>query len=423
MKETEARRENSDLMAAGVFGALLAYLTYVYVVRQLSAGLSDYHGHTYVFFPLYSGGNWLEGWLAVPYFLWHLTLMLFHYVLRIPVESAAAVVACVYTLLAYFVIYWMLQRVTEAAGGRDSSFRSAFLAFCLCIIQGIYLFWLDAGGRFLGIYSMNPTHNPTYTCVKAFSLICFCLVCDIWGRQKDENYRGIFFRVESGLRRYYFYLAAALFLSVMAKPTFAEMFIPAVAFLMLGELLKRAARRDGSAKQYFKHCLATLACAVPALLYILLQFLAYFVWSNIGGRDSVIVTGLFEVWHMYSRNAVLSMALGMAFPLFLLLVNGSYFVKSDMGKLALAGYLIGLAEAALLGESGQKLGDGNFLWPMMSGMLLMYMVSVMRLAILERKQADTGIRKGLIAAAWFLFYVQVVYGIAFLQEACGKILI
>lgn len=409
------KKEKHDLLVICGFAAFLAYITYMYVLSSFRGG-SDYSAHTYAFIPLYTKETWVQGWMAVPYCLWHLTLMLFHYLFLIPVENAAAYAGCIYTLFSYFVMYWIFQRITEAAGSRDSSLRSGLLSFCMCIIQGLHFPWLDAGERYMGVYSMNPIHNPTYICVKGFSLICFCLVCDIWGKQKDENYRGIFFRVENGLKRYYIYLAIMLFLSVMAKPTFAEMFIPAVAFLMLGELIRRLVKKDGSAQPYFRHCLVTLCCAIPSLLYILLQFLAYFTWGGSYGQGSLIITKWFEVWHMYSQNVILSIGLGMAFPLFLLLIDGKYFIKNDMGKLALTGYLLSLLEAALLGESVPKFNHANFLWPMMSGMLFLFLVSVMRLLVLERQQADTKVRRILIASAWFLFFLHVICGVIFLQE-------
>lgn len=411
------KKEKSDLLSVCLFGVILACLTYAYVLSTFRGG-SDYKSHTYVFIPLYTKETWKEGWMATPYCMWHLSVMFLHYILLIPIENAAAYAGSIYTLFSYFIMYWIFRRITEAAGCKDSSARSGLLSFCMCLIQGLYFPWLDAGDRYIGMFSMNPIHNPTYICVKGFSLICFCLVCDIWGKQKDEDYRGIFFRVENGLKRYYIYLTIMLFLSVMAKPTFAEMFIPAVAFLMLGELIARLVKKDGSAPLYFRHCLITLCCAIPSLLYILLQFFAYFIWGgSYGGKEgSVIITKWFEVWHVYSHNAILSVVLGLAFPLFMLLVNGKYFVKSDMGRLALVGYLISFLEAALLGESGPKFDHANFLWPMMSGMLFIFLISVMRLLVLERKQADTSIRKVLIATAWFLFFAHTICGVLYIQE-------
>lgn len=404
-------KEKSDTLFIIFGGILLSFFTYTSILNQMQSG-GDYYSHTYSFLPLFAKGSLLRGWMTVPYCMWHLTIIFLNRVLLIPIECSAAYTGCLYTLFAYFVICWMIRKVTEAAGSTESDTRTGFIAFGMCMAQPFYFHWLDAGGRYYGPFSMNPIESPTYICMRGFSLVCFCLVCDIWGRQKNENYHGIFFRVENGLKRYYIYLAVMLFLSAMAKPTFAEMFIPAVGFIMLGEWLTRIKRKDNSAKSYFQHCLTTLLCAVPTLLYILLQFLAYFIWGgSYGGEGGTVgITKWLEVWHMFTENVALSVVLGLAFPLFMILINGAYFVKSDCGRLSLVAYGIAFLEAALLGETGAKIAHGNFLWPMMSGMLLVFVTSLMRLLVLERTEATTKGRRIVLAFAWFLFCIHILYG-------------
>lgn len=404
-----------------LFAVLLSYLTYIYVLHVLEGVLQDFNGHAYVYIPMFTGGTWVEGWKELSYCMWHMTVLLLYKGFRIPMQVSVAYTACLYNLFAYFMLYWMIQKAAAAAGKREDSLRASLIAFGLCFAQALYCFWLDAGGRFLGLYSMNPIHNPTQMCVKGFSLVCLCLVYDIWQRQKNENYQGLFFKVEKGLKRYYIYLSFMLFLSVVAKPTFAEMFIPAVALVMLGEWIARIIRKDGSAASYFRECLKMLLCALPALGYMLLQFILYFVMGGSHGSEgSLVITGFLEVWSMYTENVGLSVLLGMAFPLFMVLINAGYFVKDDMGRLALACYGVGFLEAALLGESA-VLSFGNFLWPMMSGMLVMWVVSVLRLMALERTQADTGLRKNLLNIAWSLFFLHVLCGFLYFQDMIQEV--
>lgn len=410
-------KEKDDRLPFIVFGILLSYLTYIYVLKELNGIYADYNGHTYVFLRMYTKETWLNAWISVPYCMWHLTTMFFNKILHIPLESAAAYCACLYTLFAYAVLYWMVRKVTAAAGRAEGPFRAAFIAFGLCVLQSFYFYWLDVGGRFSGVYSMNPIHNPTYICVRGFSLICLCLVWDIWGAQKREDYRGIFFPVERGLKKYYILLAVMLFLSTLAKPTFAEMFIPAVGLIMLAEWVLRIWKKDG-ASTYFWNCLLKMFwCAVPALLHIFLQFLAYFIWrKSYGGDGSVVITKWLEVWGSRTDNVALSIVMGMAFPLFLILINAEYFIKSDPGRLSLVGYGVGFLEAALLGEDGIKMDHGNFLWPMISGMLLLFVTAMMRLLVLERTQADTKGRRALLMTAWVLFCVHVLYGLLYMWD-------
>ncbi|MBE5868986.1 MAG: hypothetical protein E7293_08540 [Lachnospiraceae bacterium] len=403
-----------DNLAAIILSVLLAYLTYLTVINQLPYILSDYNGHTYVYLPLFNPETWIQGWKTVPYCIWHLSVLGLNHILHVPIEAAAAYVSCFFALFSFFVIYWMILKYTAAFGKETSSTKAAIVSFGFCLIQALFFYWLDGGDRFLGAYSMNPVHNPTQMTVRPFSLLCYCLVYDLWNKQKDDTYTGVFFNMKQGLKKPYIYLAVLLLLSTMAKPTFAEMFIPAVGIVMLVEWIGRILRKNGSASKYFKYCLHMLCCAIPSLAYILLQFLAYFFWGGSYGADgSFMITKWLEVWNMYSENVILSIGLGMAFPLFMIFINGQFFLKDSLGRLALTGYLVGFLEAALLGEGGIKLSHSDFLWPMMSGMLLVWTASTLRLFVLEKTQADTKIKHILIDTGWFLFFVHVLFGILY----------
>lgn len=405
-----------------LLGVLLAHITYVVVMNELPLLLSDYHGHLYVFLPLFSKDTLLEVWRAVPHFMWHCAVLFLNRLLHVPLETSAAYTSCIFVLFYYFVMCWMLEKVFQRSGGGESPAKAGILAFGFSIVQGIYCYWLDtSANRFLGLFSINPLHNPTQMCVQGFSLLCLCLVYDIWGRQKKDSYQGVFFKVEEGLKKYYIYLAVVLFCSVIAKPTFAEMFIPAVGVIMLWDWSAAARKKDGTASVYFKHCLQMFFCALPALAYMCLQFFSYFILHGSYGSDegSIIITDCMQVWGLFSENVVLSIGLGMAFPLFVVMLDPIYFLKNDLGKLALTGYIIGLLEAAFLGESESKLSHANFIWPMMSGMLLMWVVSLMRLIVLEKTQTDSGKKKILIDAAWFLFFIHVLCGYLYIRTLTG----
>lgn len=400
-----------------LLGVVLSHLVYLTVTSELPKTLSDYNGHVYVYLPMFKKGTWLEGWKMVPYCMWHLSVLAMNRLLHVPLEISAAYVSGFFHLFTYFVIYWIIRKYTAAKTGGLGAAAAAGIAFGLSVSQALYFRWLDAGQRFVGVYSMNPIHNPTHMCVLPFALLCFCLVCDIWGKQKNDAYKGIFFRVEQGLKKYYIYLAIVLFLSSLAKPVFAEMFIPAVGLIMLAEWIGRIRLKNGSGKAYFSYCLSMLLCAAPSLAYILVQFLAYFFWGGSYGADgSFTVTKWLEVWSMYSENVILSIALGMAFPLFLVLIDGRFFVREDMGRLALVGYGTGFLEAAILGEGGGKLSHGDFLWPMMCGMLLMWITAMLRLLTLDRTQTDTKGKRILIDLGWGLFCFHVLCGLLYFKE-------
>ena len=401
------KKNRNDLLIILIFVILLSYLNYIYVMAALQDNLSDYRAHTYSFLPLFTRQTFWQGWMAVPYCAWHLLALFFHRILLIPIEVSAAYSTCAFASFTYLVFYWVLQKIQLRFELGENSIKTAFIAFCLCIANPLSAFWLDSSA-----FSMNAVHSATYSCVKGFSLLCFCLVCDIWNKQKDPEYRGIFFPVENGLKKYYVYLAFILFLSAAAKPTFAEVFIPAVALCMLVTWIHRIRCRNGSAKPYFRHCLYTFYCAIPTLIYILAQFTAYFLLGGSDGNNgSMIITKFLEVWKLFSENVVLSIVLSLAFPLFMILIDTAHFFRTDMGRLSLVCLAVGFLEAAFLGEEGQKLGHGNFMWPIMSAMLLVYTVSTLRLLVLEKKQNDTTAKSVLLSVAWLLFCLHALAGI------------
>lgn len=409
--------EKKDNLAAIVLAILLSYLTYLVIQAQLPLTLADYNGHTYVYIPLLTGDDWIKGWMAVPYCMWHLVVLGLHYILHIPMNIAVAYTSIIFSLLSFLIMYWMFLKFSSYHGHEMDRTKAAFLAFALSVSQALYFDWLDAGGRFLGMFSMNPIHNPTQMAVRPFSLLCFCLVCDIWNKQEDETYTGIFFSTENGLKRLYIYLAAALFLSALAKPTFAEMFIPAVGIIMLVKWVSRIRKKNGSAAAYFQHCLKMLYCAIPALAFILVAYWAYSVLGGSYGADgSFMITKWLEVWKLYTENVILSVGLGMTFPLFMILIDARFWGKDNMGRLALTGYVVSFLEAALLGESGGKFAYANFIWPMMSGMMFMWTASTLRLLKLERGHVDTLLKRVLIDTAWMVFCLHVLCGLFYIQE-------
>lgn len=423
MEQLNNQKQKIRIVLSVILCAVICFITYKTVAKELLNEFSDYSGHTYAYLAYFQVGALKKAWLTVPYCMWHLLTLFFNHVFKAGVETSAALSSCVFDILSFLTIEWAVRKYQENVLKIKNSLVSPILAFGLCEAQGIYLNWLDVGSGYLGIFTPNPLHNPTQMCARVFSILCFCLVVDIWGRQKNPEYQGIFFRIGKTLLPEYIALAVILFLSTLAKPTFAEMFIPVVGLIMLIELIVSLATKKVKASVGFKNLGITFLCAIPALMYIASQYLAYFV-MDLGNRgdSSMVLTKPFEVWSLYSDNVALSIILGMAFPLIVICMDAKFFIKNDLGKLALGGYLVGLLEAAFLGESGANMTHGNFLWPMMSGMLLLWMAAGLHFLELVEDfwNVKEGEGKGKIKAklckaciwiALFVFVYQAMSGI------------
>lgn len=411
-------KTKNGMPVVAMFSVLLMFITYFFTMHELEGLLTDYAGHVYTYIPLLEGSSGVDGWMAVPYFLWHMCVILLGRFTPIPLEAAAAFASCFFTVFSFYVLYWMFDRIAAYHELTCSEGTKSFFAFALCIVQPIYMYWFDALSQYLGQFSINPMHNPTHMCVKPFSLLCLCFTYDILESFHKPEHKGMFVDMTGKPYKAYAMLAVTLFLSCMAKPTFAEMFIPTVGFLMLCEWIKRICIRNHVAAVYFQKCLTMFLISVPSLLYILLQFLAYFIWGGSYGADGegLIITRWMQVWQLFSENVAASMLLGMLFPFFILLINAGWFVKDTLGCLALTGYVVGLLECALLAEGGGKITHGDFLWPMMSGMTLLWVVSTMRFFVLQYKQNLTKKQQICIQIGWIFLFVHMVFGIVYL---CG----
>lgn len=414
---SEMRQENSqnnDGFTTTFFSALYCFMTYSYVYGQMKLGwMKDYPAHVYNILSLFRGASPWEGWMAAPHCLWHLTVLFLFEVCRIPMEAAAAFATCLYALFYYYVLYWVIRRFTDHIGQKVTALRGNVITFSFCFVQALYFYWLDTGGQYLGVFSPNPLHNPTQMGVRGFALLTFCLAVDLLSYENDRTYRPVFFHVERATRKRYILLAVLLFLSTLMKPTFAETFIPAVALFMLGTWISRLVRRDAPA-WYFKKCLVMLLCALPSLLYMLTQFLAFFWFGGgYGSEGGLVFTKWLEVWKLFSDNVFLSILLGMAFPVYVLLLDARFFCKSTAGRLALISYGVAFLEAAILGEDGSRFSHGNFLWPLMSGMLLLWLTALLHLMTLEHTEGRTRLKQGLLHFGWFLFFCHLFCGLAF----------
>ena len=410
------KKNNTAIVA--VFSALLVFITYFISINELRNEVSDFSGHVYTYIPLLKGSQGVDGWMAVPYFMWHLSVIALEEFTPIPLEASAALVSCFFAMFGFYVLYWMFDKVAAYYELECGAVQKGFFAFALSMVQPLFMYWFDTTSQYLGQFSINPMHNPTHMCVKPFSLLCLCFAYDILEKVHNPQHKGMFVDIRKSTKKASMLLAVTLLLSCMAKPTFAEMFIPAVGFIMLYEWLKRVIAKDDTAKEYFHKCLNMLLISVPALAYILLQFLAYFIWGgSYGGEGAgLVITKWMQVWRMYTENVAVSMVLGMGFPFFVVLINGVYFVKDNLGRIALVGYMVGVLECALLGEGGGKITHGDFLWPMMSGMTLLWVVAGLRFMVLEERQNKTKAQQVCNHAAWWLLLLYVLFGVIYIYN-------
>ncbi len=157
-------------------------------------------------------------------------------------------------------------------------------------------------------------------------------------------------------------LGVLLFVSLLAKPTFMQAFLPAASFYFLAQWL-----RHPKNSRFFLQILAAVA---PAVLFMVVQYMYYF--GIIVPHQSSMALEL--SWLKFVGG--LDMAwLMQVFPLYVLCV----FIRREQWKdplvpLTVLLSLVATLENAILGETGTRAADGNFGWGLMGAAFMLWVV-------------------------------------------------
>ncbi len=415
----------SDCLPILIFAAILFYIMYGIVLSELKGDLSDYNGHVYVYLATFTGESAIKGWMMAPYFLWHIVVLFFNKILLLPIETSAALSSSIFLTASYFITVFMISRWCDYSKISMKPSSCGFISFGMTILQPIWVSFLDAGSsRTAGTFSINPLYNPTQMAARPFALLSFMLVLDflmiIESGSKEDVDAGhtIFFRTDR--MHILVILSVTLLMSSIAKPVFAEMFIPSVGIIMLIGWFAKMPLKNGTAGKFFKNSLLPAFCsAIPCILSLLIQFLIYFIFGgSYESNGGFIITGFLEVWSFFSENIPLAVLFIMSFPILILVTDCKNFLKHSYGQLGLVCFTVGFLECALMGEGGDKLYHGDFIWPMSFGMLILWISALLHFLNMD-KTASSGFTRFIVTVGWILFIIHVFFGLLFISDDLG----
>ena len=240
---------------------------------------------------------------------------------------------------------------------------AAVFTWLLSISSAIFVPWFN-DKPYVGQGSPNPWHNPTTIMVRPIALLIFILVMGECVRVQRGGFRkGQGLRIWKG-----FLLAFLLLLSNISKPSFVQIFYPAIFLLMFLWLFVYRFRN-------FPLGMQLLLCCVPSVALMALQFISAFYGST--NEDSAgVVFAPFKVAGIYTRNIAFSTFLVLAFPLFVGLCSMVRRTFDWTDAFAWIMLLVGMAEKFLLAEGGSRMAHGNFNWGYILAVYLLWFVSI-----------------------------------------------
>ncbi len=361
-------------------------------------------------YDLTSGEGFLRSWARVPHLMWHM-LVRFFMLFKIPGEYAASYVYALLGVFAFIVCLIFVYSVIKYNTGRKEVGLSSVCSLVLSFVGPYAMPWFTVMGIYHGQYSPNPFHNPTHMAVKGFGLLLTMIGIDIFRNMKNEKL--IFFKSNKYLVLKF---GIILFFSVLAKPTFMYMLLPAGFLFMISELIIDLFSKKYPLNNILKVLIDIVIAVIPSALLVIAESIVSAKYADVYSTVILSFSKPLEVWHLYSMNVPTSILLAMFFPIVMCVTNPGFFLKSTEGRLSVFAYATGVLEFSLLKDAGYQMASANFAWCMMAGMVVLYTVSAAKLMVDSLKEDSTWPHLIYVISSWFFFFLHFYYGITFLLE-------
>lgn len=268
--------------------------------------------------------------------------------------TALLVMAAAYFFTAFVVWKRAFQEISER-GFKKIHLWSAIATTVLMFVGPIFFFTYP-GRQYLGYFSANPFHNPTFILLKPLALLWFYIAA--------EN----LFK-KSGLKLILI-TALIVFLASSAKPSFTLTFLPAIALVWLCFYTKKFKQLNWP--------LLIWGMGVVAVLVLSTQYLVSYTAAGLDASVEKFVLTPFKTLKSYSSSDFeipLKIVMSVVFPLY---VTVDYWkkVKGNLiFQLGWMNFLVGLVMTLLFSEE-TRYAHGNFLWGPMTGIFILFVVTV-----------------------------------------------
>ena len=279
---------------------------------------------------------------------------------------------------------------SPGSGSGLSLIGTALFTLVLNLVSAIYVPSFNET-PYLGQGSPNPWHNPTTIMVRPIALLVFVIVIGECVRVQRGGFRkGQGLRVWKGIL-----IAVLLLLSNLSKPSFVQIFYPAIFLLMFLWLFIYRFRN-------FPLGMQLLVCCLPSVALMAMQFLTAFYGST--NEDSAgVVFAPFKVAGLYTPNIAVSTLLLLAFPLCVSLCGIVRRTFDWTDFFAWITLFVGMGEKFLLAEGGSRMYHGNFNWGYILGAYLLWFISIRDYAAWRCCFADgRGFKKAVAVLAFAL---------------------
>lgn len=301
--------------------------------------------------------------------------------------------------LTVLILKYYFDRFLQVSRGELCDYGSTMLVYLLLFMSMLFPFGylgryhtFDEGFlyRYKGTFSPNPFHNATYLAARPFAVIAFFLAADILQEYEDQAGK---------LRWKYLAFSVILLVATMTKPSFTLILTSVCGVIMLYRLMR-------SKMKGLKAFLQFGITFIPTFLALLYQYRGVFT-GGAGGEEKGIGFGFLTAWGTATDNVFLSILLGIAFPLSVVLFQRMKVRANACLLFSWQFYVTGLISLIFLYEKGYRLAHVNFAWGYMYGLFFLYMVSLITLV---RETRCRGQALWQLVLQWSIFAAHVICG-------------
>ena len=335
---------------------------------------------------------------------WYYSLTGLLYLLLLKVGGGSTVPIAVFLAVTAVATVIITERLLKKIWSVETGLACAG-ALALNFVMPFYIRWAGEH-RYISYQAGNLWHNSTYQVMKLGALICLYL----YFTYEEKYYK----TGDEGLKvKDYIIFAAALALTTFIKPSFLTVFAPAFAIKLLRDIAK------GKAK--FIKALLYGITVIPSLGVMLWQNSILFGEETENGYKFAFL----ETFSLHADHPKVTIVLSLAFPaaVVIALIINAIWSKIKTGKIPLLDKdytfsilmaAIGFVLAAVLAETGERAGAGNFLWGYSIALALLYITSFKEwlMFIKNKRYAD-------FAVCGAVFAYQLICGIIFFTRLLG----
>jgi len=300
--------------------------------------------------------------------LWHMLVAL----IMLTGGLSAGLSAALVTALLKTAILWLIHRLMAAYWGeRLNSWQIILAAFACVMVSALRVPSINPA-VYIGVGSPNPWHSPTQMVALVFMLLCvpYTAHCftEFERRLPREGHRAALPWKQAAV------LSVLLVLSLAAKPTFMQTFLPAACLYFLRQWIWHP--------RYSRYFCQMILTALPGVLLMVLQYLYYFGIIVPSQGNMILDVAWARMW--LRLRAVLLVE---AFPLYTLalcILKGLWkkLWRDPLIALTLLMNAVGVVQYLILGEDGRRAADGNFGWGMMGAALMFWVMMLIRFCCL-----------------------------------------